>query len=261
MPPTRRFVPFVVFVGVVSFVVSLGPAAPAAAQDLFPRFDFRVDGQYLTSADRRFDWSFNFGGDVDVVDYGRGRATFRANYEAMAGREFRRFDVNQGNYLLEGSTSLRLPRMEVALVWHHVSRHVSDRPKRFPIDWNQIAGRIAAQTAAGRAAVWWQTDLRATVTKAFVDYAWELETSAGLLRPLSQRYAAIGSGNVRLVGTDGSRNRGTQVAGRLEAGVRLNGRSAAAELFAGVERRLDPHQLEFSTSSWLLAGFRLTSMP
>jgi hypothetical protein len=236
-------------------------ACPAHAQELFPRFDFRFDGQYLTSSDARFNWSFNFGGETDVVDYRRGRAMFRANYEAVAGEQFRRFDVNQGNYLLEGSTSVRLARAELALVWHHVSRHLSDRPKGFAIDWNQIAMRLITNWARGETVGSWETDLRATMTKAYVDYNWELETTVRARKSLSARYAAIGSGNVRIVGTDGSRGRGTQVAGRAEAGVRLNGRAGAAELFAGVERRLDPYQLEFGTSGWFLAGFRLTSMP
>ncbi len=245
---------------VIAAVLILG-AWPAHAQELFPRFDFRFDGQYLVSSDPRFNWSFNFGADTDVVDYGRGRLTFRANYEAIAGEEFRRFDVNQGNYLLEGSTTLRRQRVELALVWHHVSRHVSDRPKRFPIDWNQIAGRVLAAWARGATQAAWETDLRATVTKAYVDYTWEVESTARVRTPLRGRFMAVGFGNVRIVGVDGSRERGTQAAGRLEAGVRLNGRAAAAELFAGVERRLDPYQLEFGTSNWFLAGFRLTSVP
>ena len=53
---------------------------PAHAQELFPRFVFHLDGQYLTSADPRFNWSFTFGGETDVIDYGRGRAMFRAGY-------------------------------------------------------------------------------------------------------------------------------------------------------------------------------------
>ena len=251
-----RFPTFVYFVFAlfVSFV-------PARAQELFSRFDFRFDGQYLVTSDPRFNWSFNFGADTDVVDYRRGRAAFRANYEALAGEELRRFDVNQGNYLLEGSLSMRRPRVELAVVWHHISRHVSDREKRFPIDWNQIAGRVLANWTRGQTVVRSETDVRATVTKAYVDYSWEIESTARLRSPLSPRYSAFGWGNIRIVGVDGSRDRGTQWAGRAEAGVRLNGKLAAAELFAGVERRLDPYQLEFGTSSWVLAGFRLTSMP
>ena len=242
-------------------ILSAASTATLEAQELFTRYAFHLDGRYLTSDDPRFNWSFVFGAETDVVDYGRGRATFRANYEAIAGEEFRRFDVNQGNYLLEGAASVRLRRVELAAVWHHVSRHMSDRAKRFPIDWNQIAARLLASATHGAWAVRSETDLRVTVTNAYVDYRWEVESSGGLRKPLSSRWAAIGFGNLRIVGVDGTRGRGTQVAGRAAAGVRLNGKAAAAELFAGVERRLDPYQLEFGTSSWFLAGFRVTSVP
>ena len=50
-----------------------------------------------------FVWDTNFGGELDVVDYGTGRATFVANYQAILGDEFRHFDPNQGNYILSGS--------------------------------------------------------------------------------------------------------------------------------------------------------------
>jgi hypothetical protein len=62
-----------------------------------------------------------------------------------------------------------------------------------------------------------------------------------------------------VVGTDGTRDRGTQLEARAETGVRMQGHAAAAELFIGVERRLDPYPLEFSTASWFLAGLRVSS--
>jgi hypothetical protein len=247
---------FVVFVHLVVLSVR-----PAHAQELFPRFDFHLDGQYLTIDDPRFNWAFEFGTDVDVVDWGSGRATFRAEYEAMAGEQFRRFDVNQGNYLLEGAASFRVGRVELAAVWHHVSRHLSDRSKRFPIDWNMLSGRVAATWSEDEAVLAWQTDLRATVTKAFVDYDWELESLASVVSPMTPRYALIGSGGFRLVGTDGSRGRGSQAGGRAEAGLRLTARAGAAELFVALERRIDPYPLEFATARWFVAGLRLTSMP
>lgn len=236
-------------------------AAPVHGQDLFSRFDFHLDGQYLTSPDRRFNWAFAFGTNVDVVDWGGGRAIFRAEYEAIAGEQFRRFDVNQGNYLLEGVASFRVRRAELAVVWHHVSRHLSDRPKRFPIDWNMIDGRIATTWRPRDMTIAWQTDVRATVTKANVDYDWEVESVARIGRPLTARYSAFGAGGIRVVGTDGSRNRGVQGGGRLEVGLRLRGRTGAAELFAAAERRIDPYPLEFSTAQWFVAGLRLTSVP
>ncbi len=40
---------------------------------------------------------------------------------------------------------------------------------------------------------------------------------------------------------------------------RERGEAAAAELFIGAERRVDPYPLEFGTASWFLAGLRVTS--
>ena len=242
----------------VAFALLLS-AATAGAQEIFPRFDVHFDGEYLLSDDPRFNWAFDLGGAFDVVDWGRGRATFTANYEAVAGEQFRRFDVNQGNYLLEGAATFRLRRVEVAAVWHHMSRHLSDRPKRFAIDWNMIAGRVAGNWTRGTLAAAWQTNFRKTVTNAYVDYDWEVESAVNVRAPFTPRYGATAAAGVRVIGVDGSRGRGTQMAGRAEAGVRLTGGVAAAELFVGVERTVDPYPLEFGTANWFLAGLRLLS--
>jgi hypothetical protein len=69
----------------------------------------------------------------------------------------------------------------------------------------------------------------------------------------------VALGQLRVLGVDGSRGRGTQYGARGEGGVRLDGSAAALELFVAAERRIDPYQLEFSTATWLSAGFRLTS--
>jgi len=248
-----------VFVAFVSVVVWAGAAGSAGAQDLFPRFDFHLDGRYVTSDDPRFNWIFDFGGDVDLVRGGLGRATFLANYEAIAGEQFRRFDVNQGNYLLEGALLFRVWGLELGPVWHHVSRHLSDRSKRFPIDWNMIAVRARDDHTVGRMDVSWRADARATVTAAFVDYEWEVEGAGAVGYRLTPRLTLGGSGTWRVTGMDGSRGRGSQVEGTIETALRFEGRGAAAEVFAGVERRLDPYPLDFGTASWFLAGLRLTS--
>jgi hypothetical protein len=60
-----------------------------------------------------------------------------------------------------------------------------------------------------------------------------------------------------MFGVDGSGNRSTQTGGRLEAGVRFNGRAGALELFAGFERRVDADPLDFLAQRWAVAGFRL----
>lgn len=235
------------------------PSPPPSGVEFLSRFDFHVSMEHLVSEDPRYVWDANFGGDLDMIDYGRGRATFVANYETVLGSEFRAFDPNQGNYTLEGSTSARFGPLEAAAVFHHVSRHLSDRPKRFPIDWNMIGGRISGSTTSGRTALSGRVDVRGVIQKTYVDYRWEVETAGAARVALRPRVALVSSGAFRLVGVDGSRDRGTQYGARGEGGVRLDGRGAALELFVAAERRLDPYQLQFSTVTWLTIGFRISS--
>jgi hypothetical protein len=249
------------FVVLCIVVVCLHAADPVHGQELLPRFDFHLAARYLTSDDPRFNWDFDFGADLDVARWERSRAFFRADYEALAGEQFRRFDVNQSNYLLEGGVLFRAAGFEVGPAWHHISRHLSDRAKRFPIDWNMLSARVARTWQRDATRLGIELDARKTVTNIFVDYDWEVEGCAVVTKRMTTRYALVGAGGVRVLGVDGTRDRGTQAGGRAEAGLRLSGRAASAELFAGIERRIDPYALEFSTATWFLAGLRLTSVP
>jgi hypothetical protein len=234
-------------------------SAPAAGVAFLPRFDFYVSMEHLSSEEARFVWDANWGGDIDLLDYGAGRVSFVANYETVLGSEFRAFDPNQGNYILEGSASVRGPIAEFAAVFHHVSRHLSDRPKRFAIDWNMIGGRVRAAATRGRSEIAGHVDLRGAVQKSYVDYRWEFEGGGRAQVGLRPRVALVAAGRVQILGVDGSRSRGAQHGLRGEGGVRIEGRGAALELFAAAERRVDPFQLEFSTATWLSLGFRLAS--
>lgn len=247
------------FVPVVMFVVWVVASGSATAQELLPRFDVHLDGRYVTSGDPRFNWIFNVGGNLEIVDAEPFRAVFIVDYEAIAGEQFRRFDVNQGNYLLEGALLFRMAGIELGPVWHHISRHLSDRPKRFPVDWNMISLRAQDAQSRGPLDTSWRGDARATVTNAFVDYVWEMEAEGRLGYRVTRRIGVAASTAWRVVGVDDSRGRGSQFGGRFEAGVRVRGRAAAAELFVGAERRVDPYPIEFSTASWFMAGLRLTT--
>lgn len=234
------------------------PAGPSPQVDYLTRFDYYVSMEHLFSEEKRFVWDANWGGELDIVDYGVGRFTFVANYQTILGSEFRAFDPTQGNYILEGSLSARAPAVELVAVFHHVSRHLSDRPKRFPVDWNMIGGRVRGGTTRGRTEIQGRADLRAVILKTYVDYSWEADAGVDARVRLGPRTAAVARGGLQLLGVDGSRNRGTQYGFRGEGGIRLEGRGAAAELFVAAERRIDPYQLEFSTVSWLTAGFRIS---
>jgi hypothetical protein len=239
----------------------LAYATPASAQSIefLSRYAFSVSMEHMFSDDVRYVWDANWGGEIDLVDYGVGRATFVANYQTILGHQFREFDPNQGNYILEGSASARLPAVEVAGVFHHVSRHLSDRPKRGAVDWNMIGGRVNVAATRGRVDLQGRADLRGVIQKTFVDYTWELETGGRARVPLSPRTAVVATGTARVLGVDGSRDRGTQYGFRGEGALQLLGRGAALDLYAAAERRIDPYQLEFSTVTWGTIGFRLSS--
>jgi len=236
-------------------------AAPAAAQGVtfVPRTAFHLTAAHITSEDERLVWDTNFGGELDIVDYGVGRAGVLANYQAMLGEELHAFDPNQGNYTLAASASARVKRLEAALVFHHVSRHLSDRDKVQPVDWNMVGGRL--QTTAIRQAlrVNARLDVRGVVQRSYVDYQWEVEGAADARYRLRPTVALITAGSVRRLGVDGSRDRDAPTGFRGEGGIRFEGGAGAIELFVAGERRIDPHPLEFGTDHWFSAGFRLLS--
>jgi hypothetical protein len=232
--------------------------APEAVRFL-TRYAFHLNAEHLSSDDRRFTWDTNFGGELDFLDYGRGRGVFYANFEAVLGEEFRPFDPSQGNYVLGGLASARAGALEITGQFHHESRHLSDRFKRLAVDWNMIGGGVRHSWARERLSLNSRAEFRGVVFKSYVDYNWELDSDVRLRYGLTPAVSVIAGSGVRLVGTDGSRARGTQVGVREEGGLRVTGDGAALELFLGVERRVDPYPLEFGTATWFTAGFRLLS--
>ena len=248
---------------VICALALMASASPASAQNailFFPRFDFHLSADHVSSDDARFVWDTNFGGDMDFVDYGRGRTTFAANYEAVLGEQFRRFDPNQGNYLLDVSTSLRAHGIEVAALFHHTSRHLSDRFKRNPVDWNMFGASVAHDARRGATQIRAQGDVLGVLLKSSVDYSWEANGRVYVRVPLHPHISAISAGSARLVGVDGSRNRGTQRGARAEAGLRFEGQGGSAiEVVVAAERRIDAYPLENSVMSWFSAGFRFVS--
>jgi hypothetical protein len=177
----------------------------------------------------------------------------------VLGREFRNFDPNQGNYTLEAATSARVAGVELAAVFRHVSRHLSDRPKPFAIDWNMIGIRARKARAFGPSRIDAQLDVRRVILHTFVDYRWELDAGVHDVSSIHGRIAAIAGVDLRVLGVDGSHDRTTQTGVRAEGGMRFGSHAGAVELFVAAERRIDPYPIEFSTVNWVSAGFRLLS--
>jgi hypothetical protein len=253
---------------VLAFLI-LAAAVPAAAQtpapprrvEFVPRVAFHLAAEQLfgVEEDKRLRWDTNFGGELDLVDYGAGRLTFFTNYQAVLGVELRRFDPNQGNYILEGALSARLPHVELAGVFYHQSRHLIDRPKEFPIDWNMLGVRARSTFLLGPVHMDARADVRGVVQHSYVDYRWEVDGRVRGDRLLRPGVGVMFAGSLRHLGVDGTRERGGQTGVRGEGGVRFEGGAGAIELFLAAERRIDPYPLEFGTASWVSAGFRLLS--
>jgi hypothetical protein len=237
------------------------PATESAppAVEFIPRAAFHLSIEHLSGDDVMFVWDTNFGGELDVVDYRVGRATFVANYQAILGDEFRHFDPNQGNYILSGSTSMRSRSVELAGVFYHQSRHLADRANRVAVAWNMIGGRAQRKFTSGQTRIDARVDVRATVQKSFVDYNWEIDSGVRSDVQIQPQVGLILSGDLRVLGVDGTQNRGNQQGFRGEVGLRTEGRAGAMEFFLAVERRIDPYPLQFGTARWVTAGFRLLS--
>jgi hypothetical protein len=235
------------------------PPPPSTDQDVrfMPRAGFHMSAEHLSGDDRGFEWDANFGGDLDIVDYVKGRLTFYANYQVIMGTEFRRFDPNQGNYILGGSASLRRGGYEIAGVFHHESRHLSDRPNRVAVAWNMAGGRLSRVYVDGPLRIEGRADIRVVVANAFVDYDWEIDSGARSDVQMSPHTGVYMGGDVRRLGVDGSQNRGDQTGFRLEAGLHVKGGAGAMEFFVADERRVDPYPLDFGTDNFFTFGFRL----
>ncbi len=238
--------------------VATEPSSERAA--FLPSYSYHLNLQRLAINDARFTWQGDFGGEVGLVDYGAGQVTFLANFQTILGDELRAFDPNQGHYTLDVSASLGVGRYELAGVFHHVSRHLSDRSKTFPIDWNMVGLQLLRSTDVGRLHLDGSGRAYFTTQRSFVDYRAEFGGALAGRYERSARVAAIVSGAVIVRTVDPSVfQRDTRVGGRGEVGIRLTGRGAAVEFFVAREARIDADPLDLTTRYWTSLGFRLLS--
>jgi hypothetical protein len=237
-----------------------GFAPTPSAPDLFSRTRFHMFASRLAVDDRRFGWDTHFGGDLDIVDYVAGRLVLLADYEAVLGSEFRGIDPNQGNYTLEPSLSWRTGGTEVALVFHHVSRHLGDRPKTFAIDWNVLGARAIRRIGMGGATADLTVGAGTFVQHSRVDYRWAANADLLVRRPLNARVGAFWRLTGETFGTDKAVfNRSRVTGGKIEGGLKVAGAGGAVELYAGAERRIDADPLDNLARSWAFIGFRFLS--
>ena len=143
---------------------------------------------------------------------------------------------------------------------HHVSRHLSDRPKDFAIAWNVLGVRVLRRVTAAGVTMDLQGSAGKVIERAFVDYTWTGDADVVLRRPVAPHVGVFAHGFGELIGVDQAvAGRDARQGGRLEGGVRLSGRAGAVELFAGLERRIDADPLDGQSQRWVFAGFRFVS--
>lgn len=232
----------------------------SGSPEFLARYDFQLAAAALAIEDQRFTWDTHFGATLDLVDYVRGRASVVADYEAVLGSEFRPFDPNQSHYTLEASSSVWVGRTEIAGVFHHVSRHLGDRPKRAALAWNVLGARVLQQFSLRGTTLGVRAGAGRVIQHSTVDYGWTADIDLTVRRSLTRRIGAYGRAWGETFGIDSTvSTRDTQRGGRVEGGVRLEGRVAAMELFAGFERRVDADPFDNRPLHWALVGFRLVN--
>jgi hypothetical protein len=234
--------------------------SPAKAEFL-PRTRFQLAANTLSGGDPRFTWDSRFGGTADVLDYHYGRLGIVGDYEAVVGSERRNFDVEQGLYILEASTSGRVGQNEFAMVFHHVSRHLSDRFKPEATAWNVFGARYLRNLDISGTQVAVIAGAGNVVTHVDVDYTWNLNVDVAARHQVSPRVSLYARGLAETYGVDPAIRGRTdpQHSGRFEGGVRLKGAGGVLELFAGVEHRLDADLRDYVPVTWGIMGFRLAS--
>ena len=210
--------------------------------------------------DKAYAWDARISGDMDLVDYGRGRINFFGEYEVVLGNELRAFDPNQSLYTLDLRATRRLGRNEFAGLFHHISRHLSDRAKTLSVDWNQIAGELQRTEPVGRIQL--ESRIRGAwmIKRTYVDYRWEIAGRLRLRRPMTPRTSLLAEGSIDIVGIDPAiAGRTRQVGAYLEGGTRLSGADGSLDLILAFERRVDADVLARGPKSWIMVGFRLLS--
>ena len=231
--------------------------APVSA-DFMTRFDWRMSAALLQHPDPRFTWDTHWAGDFDLFSYPKGRATFLADYQALLGSEYRPFDPYQSNYLLEASGSYFAGKTEIAAVLSHISRHLGDRPKRVAVAENSLGPRFLRHVGDDALSLDVRVDIRKVIARAYDDYSWIDELDLTVRRRISPRNSLYARGYGELIQVDRSlANRGTQRGGKIEAGLKVQGRSGAMEFFAGGEQMIDADPLDRVPRRWGYIGFRL----
>ena len=183
----------------VLLLAPLVPAAPAIAQvvggprpvqtadpefGFLTRYDVHTRAARLTGDGRQqYVWDTDLGIDMDVFDLGFARGNVFFNLETIVGNERRAIDPTQTNYTMDLSVFARLPRGEVGVTFHHVSRHRTDRENPGSPSWNMLGLSYGDRRRIGPLDLEFAGRWLGGITGSEVDYEQEVNaTSACCVR-------------------------------------------------------------------------------
>jgi len=158
----------------VALVLALG-ALPARADGiaLLPDVSVRLSAARYEPVETDMHWLGWIGAGAGLVQVGGVIAYFTADVETIIGDTRRAFDASQANYHLEAGLRRAVgERHQAALFFHHVSRHLVDRPKVQAVDWNVLGLRFAGRRP-GRVPVGFALGVGHTTLASLVGYRWE----------------------------------------------------------------------------------------
>jgi hypothetical protein len=223
-----------------------------------------IDVKHLdgVDADSRFNWDADVSIDLDVFDAGLFRGNVFINVETIVGDELRSIDPNQGNYVADLSVFVRLPRGELVTTFHHVSRHMVDRPGVRSISWNMLGVGYGHRFTLGHLNVDVGGRALRTIEGRSVDYTSQFGGYLKLAQPIAGRLSAIGSVDGVAVRLDPLKERGgNRRGGRLEGGLRIALDIAGFDLYVAREQRIDVTSPLRELTRWTQFGFRLSVPP
>jgi hypothetical protein len=236
------------------------PQLPAQDAELLSGASLHLEAARYAPADAQFGWTGWIGAGAELFRYERVAVYFTADLETILGSERRAFDANQVSYHLEPGARVRLGDSDLTFCLHHVSRHLIDRPKTQPVDWNILLLRAAGPLPAGSPLPGRFTfSVGHTTEVSLVGYGWEVVASvrADIVRRLwGGAYTALLG---RLVTTEDSPRfpRGNFVDFTAEGGVDLPRGGRRLDLFVAFQHRNDVFLLVPGSWNRALLGFRI----
>jgi hypothetical protein len=253
--------------GVAAAVLLLTAAAPLRAQDepggppawpkVFSRAAFSGAGDFLKGAEPQRPLDITLRGDVDLVDAGKVRIPFDFTFAAAFDD---RLYPQHVDYSFDFAPAVRVRAAEIAVLYHHTSRHPHDALRPQPVAWNQAGVRL---TSAARRHRW---QLRGTAdttwyldwSRGYVDYKWDLVGAGRASYDLSRRTAYYVDGMVRILRCHPEiAGRSGAVGARMEGGVNLGFGAGRVDAFAGWDRRIDPTPFARRVADFFVFGARI----